>query len=132
MRPAASQSIQTASGSVPIDLVAIIESVLNQFVIENEIGVFRWQQDGDPTGADGTVYKLKFLKISAISGVKSPLKSTIVLKASRIIKDSQSSTALGWQVRSSQDFSLCKTIVEETDLAIREALLDESKRNHNE
>lgn len=104
------------------DGLTIVESVLKQYVLENKDGMFRWQEDISDLHLCCSVYRLSFVRSSSLFGFNVPLKNTVVLTLKKVGIKPNYSLFIRWELNSLCNKFLCKNIIKETELAIREAL----------
>lgn len=104
------------------DVLTIVESVLKQYVLENKDGMFRWHEDISDLHLFCSRYRLSFVRSSSLLGFNIPFKSTVVLTLKNVGVKPDYGVFLKWEISSLRHDFLCKNIIKETELAIREAL----------
>ncbi len=104
------------------DVLPIVESVLKQYVLENKDGMFRWQEDISDLHLFCSIYRLSFIRSFSLFGFNVPLKNTVVLTLKKVGIKPNCGLFMRWEVNSLRNELLCKNIIKETELAIREAL----------
>jgi hypothetical protein len=118
--------IETETNS---DILTVVESALKYYVLENRNGTFRWHEDISDLHLFCSRYRLDFVQSSLLLGFNIPFKNTVALTLKKVGVKPNYFLSMKWEISSLRNESLCKNIIKETELAIRDALQEEAQEN---
>lgn len=101
------------------EYLSAVERVLQEHVLDNSEGTFRWSRDISSTNC--IKYRLQFIQSISVFGIKLPCTNTITLRVNND-RAPQEALFLSWDIASRNAQVLCQQVVTETDAEIREAI----------
>ncbi len=109
----------TQARSPKDEQLSSIERVLQEHVLDNEDGNFRWTRD--ISSIDCIRYCLRFIQSASVFGFKVPCTNRITLQVNAE-REPQEALFLTWEIESRNAQMLCQQVVKETDAEIRETI----------